>query len=140
MGPQDDPGTLGWAESKDVKLTIQSSLLPLGKLRFGENRPINGRQESAASVWLLGRDRRESLPPPQLILLDRFPSHTPPSLEAAARGAGNLASLRSQPNIQRFPTPQTGHYLPVNTASYLLGLLWKPNPEGKEGGHSHYRS
>lgn len=118
---------------------------PIFPFTFGETEvrrelAINGRQESVASVWLLGGDRRESLPPPQLILLDRFPSHTPPSLEAAARGAGNLASLRSQPNIQRFPTPQTGHYLPVNTASHLLGLLWKPNPEGKEGGHSHYRS
>lgn len=69
-------------------------------------------------------------------LLDRFPSHTQLSLEAGARGAGNLARLRSQPNIERFHThPQTGYYLPVNTASHLLGLLWKPNLEGKAGGH-----
>lgn len=74
--------------------------------------------------------------PPQLTLLAGFSSDTAPSLEAGAGGAGNLAKLRWQPNIQiSLPPPKAGHYLPVNRASHHLGLSWKPNLEGKEGGH-----
>lgn len=121
---------MGRAKSNEVKLTIQPSLLPLGKLRFRENGHAHNNRVSS-DAWTKSQCPSSS----SAALLDRYPSHTPPSLETAARGAGNLARLKSQPSIQRFPTPQTGHYLPVNTASHLMGLLWKPNPQGKEGGH-----
>lgn len=71
-----------------------------------------------------------------LTLLTRFPFDTPSSLEAGAGGAGNLARLQitaQQPEIF-LPPPKLGITCQL-TASHLLGLLWKPNLEGKEGGH-----
>jgi hypothetical protein len=75
---------------------------------------------------------------PDLMFQARFLPACYPTLPDLEVAKGVLKSLPGsacslQPELFLCPL-LAGHYLPVSTASYLLGLLWKPNLEGKEGG------
>lgn len=71
-------------------------------------------------------------------LLDRFPSHTRLSLEAGARGAGNLARPRSQPSNERFHhhhSHKVGITCQLTQPPTFWGCYGNQTWREKEGGH-----